>query len=85
MVCVIVIAPYIKYISQVQIVFSIKFSISFLASQMHIPHTFMWNFKQNSNGIPHGRVHFNVPWMARTSMHDMDMLHLQPKHKMYVF
>jgi hypothetical protein len=45
----------------------------------------MWNFKQNSNGIPHGRVHFNVPWMARTSMHDMDMLHLQPKHKMYVF
>jgi hypothetical protein len=42
----------------------------------------MWNVEQNSNDIPHGRAHFNAPWMARTSMDDMGMLHLQPKHKM---
>jgi hypothetical protein len=61
MVCVIVTAPYIKYICQVHIVFSIKKFIYFLVSQMHIPHTSMWNIEQNSNAIPHARDHFNGP------------------------
>ncbi len=52
MVCVIVTTPYIKYICQVHIVSSIKFSIPFLVSQMHIPHTSMWNVEQNCSDIP---------------------------------
>ncbi len=61
MVCVIVIAPYIKYIWQVHIIFSIKVSILFLVSQMHIPCVSMWNVEQTSNDIRHGRAHFNTP------------------------